>query len=538
MIFTPEDREKRVYEVEMAGAKEHGRAPDVRWHLRKDGSLIFVDGVVNALRSSDGDLIGFTKVMRDITPGRGVGGLIQTILEATDQRIFVKDRESRYAFANSTVARTFGRRVEDVIGKSDTELQPGELSERLQAHDRSVIDSGQTETVEETLLVDGRETTFLTTKAPWLSIEGSVVGVVGIAQDIGARKQAEAALRESEQRIRRTLEIETVGVIFFDLDGNIHHGNDAFLRMSGYTREDLPLRWDKLTAPEWMSVTLKTAQDLANTGSAAPYEKQYVRPDGSRWWGLFAPRMLNENEAVEFILDITQQKRAEAELQRSNEDLQQFAHVASHDLQTPLRKIKSYTQLLQRRYSGKLDATADDFIRTIVHGVETMEQLTEGLLHLAEVGKGSPERTSVRVEAVIDGVLADLQPVVEEAGAEVTCGALPVVAADPLQVLQLFQNLVGNALKYRHPERPPKIHISAKERLSDYLFSVDDNGIGIEERHWERIFAPLARLHTNDIPGTGIGLAVCRKIVERHGGRIWVESEPDVGSSFYFTLPR
>lgn len=248
--------------------------------------------------------------------------------------------------------------------------------------------------------------------------------------------------------------------------------------------------------------------------------------------------------AVAINTDITAERQAEdalarqaLELARSNDDLQQFAHVAAHDLQTPLRAVRSYAQLLQRRYVGQLDATADEFIHTIIDGVDTMRRLTEGLLHLAQAGEGRGQQTNIRVETVVDGVLLSLKPMIEETQAEITCGDLPRICADPLQMLQLFQNLVGNALKYRHPGRTPRVRITAEQRNQSYWFAVSDNGLGIEVKYQERVFAPLHRLHGNEIPGSGIGLAVCKKIVERHGGRIWVESQVDVGSTFHFTLP-
>jgi signal transduction histidine kinase len=248
--------------------------------------------------------------------------------------------------------------------------------------------------------------------------------------------------------------------------------------------------------------------------------------------------------AVAINTDITAEKRAEEalarqakELARSNDDLHQFAHVAAHDLQAPLRMVRSYAQLLQRRFHGRLDAAADGYIDMIMDGVETMQQLTEGLLNLAQAGEALGEYADIRIETVIDGALTNLQPMIHETGAEVTCGELPTVYADRLQMLQLFQNLIGNALKYRDPQRHPRIRITAETRDRTHSFAVADNGIGIDQIHYQDIFAPLKRLHGKNIPGTGIGLAVCKKIIERHGGRIWVDSQPGDGSVFHFTLP-
>jgi light-regulated signal transduction histidine kinase (bacteriophytochrome) len=226
-----------------------------------------------------------------------------------------------------------------------------------------------------------------------------------------------------------------------------------------------------------------------------------------------------------------------AELERSNQELQQFAYVASHDLQEPLRMVTSYLQLLERRYKGKLDESADDFIHFAVDGANRMRELIQGLLAYSRVGTQGQPLEEIACEEVVAQVLDDLQVAIGESDATMTCDPLPVVMADPIQLGQLFQNLIGNALKFRG-ERPPEIHVGSEQKGDEWLLWVRDNGIGMEPQYIERIFVIFQRLHTRDeYPGTGIGLAVCKRIVERHGGRIWVESEPGQGSTFFFTLP-
>ena len=225
------------------------------------------------------------------------------------------------------------------------------------------------------------------------------------------------------------------------------------------------------------------------------------------------------------------------DLAKSNGELEQFAYVASHDLQEPLRMVSSYTQLLARRYRGQLDSDADDFISFAVDGAQRMQKLIEDLLEYSRIGSrvNAPEPTNL--EEVLDAALANLTAAIEESGAEVTKDPLPTLSVDASQLTQLFQNLIGNALKFRR--EAPQVHVSAVTEENLVTFSVRDNGIGIQSDYVERVFAIFQRLHTRDeYAGTGIGLAVCRRIVERHDGRIWVESEPGVGTTFYFTLPR
>jgi signal transduction histidine kinase len=225
-----------------------------------------------------------------------------------------------------------------------------------------------------------------------------------------------------------------------------------------------------------------------------------------------------------------------ADLQRSNSELEQFAYVASHDLQEPLRMITGYTQLLAKRYKGRLDPDADNYIGFAVDGAKRMQALIEALLNYSRVGTRGKPRARTDCEAVLRSTLAGLQLAIEQSGAVVTHDPLPNVMADANQIGQLFQNLIANAIKFRNSEAP-RIHISSKQKSDAWLFSVKDNGIGIDRQYAERIFVIFQRLHTRDeYAGTGIGLAICKKIVERHGGTIWVDSESSKGATFYFTL--
>lgn len=230
-------------------------------------------------------------------------------------------------------------------------------------------------------------------------------------------------------------------------------------------------------------------------------------------------------------------RKAQEELARSNRDLEQFAYVASHDLQEPLRMVATYTQLLAERYKGKLDADADKYIHYAVDGALRMQTLVQDLLTFSRVGRGGIDLQPVRIDDVLGIATKNLEAVIKDNFAVITSEAPPLVNADRSMLVQLFQNLIGNAIKFRSPAQPI-IHVSAKKNGREWIFSVQDNGIGIAPEHAETIFVIFKRLHTHaEYPGSGIGLSICKKIIEQHHGRIWVESQPGHGSTFKFTLP-
>ena len=245
------------------------------------------------------------------------------------------------------------------------------------------------------------------------------------------------------------------------------------------------------------------------------------------------------------IRDISVRKKSEehlvktvGELKRSNDELQQFAYVSSHDLQEPLRMVASYTQLLAKRYKGRLDSDADEFIAFAVDGCNRMQGLIQDLLAYSRAGTNGKVFCEVSAEDALQQALTNLRITIEQSGAVVSHDSLPAIKTDETQLTQVFQNLIGNAIKYRSTEAP-RVHVSAANNVSnEWIFSVRDNGLGIAPQYFERIFVLFQRLHgRNEFEGTGIGLAICKKVLERLGGRIWVESQPEKGSTFYFALP-
>ena len=370
------------------------------------------------------------------------------------------------------------------------------------------------------------------------SILGSMIDAVIVANPDGTIRTLNRAALELLSYAEEELIGQPVGIIFEEEEEEEEEEEAFFFRGTGLAR-------------------------LVREGTARDVEMTLRTRSGERVPVVFNGSVIRNDEGQLVAIgglarDMRERKRAEeelertvAELARSNRELEQFAYVASHDLQEPVRMVSSYVQLLERRYKGRLDADADDFIAYAVDGANRMQKMIKDLLAYSRVGTRGEPFEPTDCEAVLDQTLANLKVAIEESGAVVTHDPLPTVMADVTQLTQLFQNLIGNAIKFRG-EEPPRVHVSTKsiadrrlqiaeqaEIKTGWVFSVRDNGIGIDPQQADRLFLIFQRLHTRaEYPGTGIGLAICKKIVERHGGRIWAESQPEEGSTFYFTIPK
>ncbi|BAY18869.1 PAS/PAC sensor signal transduction histidine kinase [Anabaenopsis circularis NIES-21] len=494
------------------------------------------------------------------------------ILETVTDAFVALDVNWCYTYVNQRAGQIFNRRPEDLIGKNIWEEFPEGVGQKFYyAYYQAVAEQKVIEMEE-----------YYPPWKRWFEnrIYPSREGLSIFFQDITRRKLAEQALENSEKRYRSLVIATSQAVWLADARG-FPKEYSSWVTLTGQSQEEIE-KWGWLNAihPEDRDFS----QFLWNQAKEwkSPYKLEHrVRvADGS--YRFFAvrgvPILDGDNEIQEWIgthTDITERKLAEdalqqakaeleikvqertAELQKlneelrnSNQELEQFAYVASHDLQEPLRAVTGYSQLLVEEYQERLDESAQEYLDYIIDGAKRMQQLIQDLLAYSRVGTRGRAFTSTDCNAVLSEVLSNLQMAIAESQAIITHNPLPNVLADKTQLIQLFQNLIGNAIKFRRKDVPPQIHISAVRQEKSmgvgeedftqhyvWLFSVQDNGIGIKSQYLERIFEIFRRLHTRrEFPGTGIGLAICKKIVERHNGRIWAESQLRVGTTFYFTL--
>lgn len=365
-------------------------------------------------------------------------------------------------------------------------------------------------------------------------------------------RQAEEALRETSDYLESLIDHANAPIVVWDAERRITRFNHAFERLTGYAARDVLGRPLELLFPE--EGKQRSLAHINRTSSGEYWDAVEIpirRTDGSVRTVLWNSANIHGEDGITVLAtiaqgqDITGRKQAEGELKkyaedlkRSNEDLEWFAYISSHDLQEPLRAISGFTELLERRYKGQLDERADNYIHFIVDGTRQMQQLIQDLLAYSRVQTRAHEFDLIDTNRSLDRALANLQTSIGDTHAVITRDPLPEILADETQITQVFQNLIGNALKFRRPETVPKIHISASRDGDAWVFSVSDNGIGIDPGHTDRIFRIFQRLHAKgEYDGTGIGLAICKKIVERHGGAITVRSEPGAGSTFAFSIP-
>jgi len=563
LFYPPEDveRGKPTRQLEEAAAK--GSAEDEGWRVRKDGSRFWANVVITAVRDATGQLRGFAKVTRDITERRRMEDglrLYMDLVRNAPVGLMVVHMENpedvgsfRILAANPAIIRVTGMQhltVEDVIGKTLAAASPAVFETELPAACAAVIRSGRPRYVGEIHHAEERvPEVFFSVQA--FPLPNCCAGVA--FENITKRKLAEESLVASEARTRLIVDTAHDAFVAIDIDGRVTDWNRQAEIVFGWKREEAKgkLLAEMIIPQRYRGAHQRGLEHFMATGEG-PFLNQRVELTALRRNGEEFPIELTVAPIhwektwlfSAFVRDITERKRTDealrrtaADLTRSNAELEQFAYVASHDLQEPLRAVASSTQLLARAYHDKLDAEAREYIDFALGGAKRMQVLINELLSFARLGARRKPFARIDCQKIYQAATANLQVAINESGAVLTTDLLPTVLGDQLQLIQLFQNLLANAIKFRG-ENTPRIHVAVTPSERECQFAVRDNGIGIDPKDFNRLFVIFQRLHGRDeYPGTGIGLAVCKKIVEQHGGHIWVDSAPGTGSTFYFTIP-
>jgi PAS domain S-box-containing protein len=529
----------------------------------KDGKLKRVSLTVSPVRDSSGRISGASKIMRDITAETEAQREIaehrerlRVTLSSIGDAVMATDPVGRVSYLNPVAEQLTGWSSEEAAGRA---LE--EVFRIVNEESRCTVENPVTKVLRDGQVVglanhsvlisrDGKEIAIDDSTAPIQGDNGQIMGVVLIFRNISEKRAVEKRLAEQAAELRQKVHLmEGVACFVTDLQNRIVYWNPGAADLYGFPAEEALGRVGYSFLKTELPLPLNELLAQVKTAGAWDGELSQTRRDGSRLtvasrWALHRDMDGRPIAILEVDADITQRKAAEealrvsnAALLRANEDLNQFAFAASHDLQEPLRMITSYSQLLLKGYRGQLDGEAAICIEFITEGNKRMRDLLASLLAYIQVaGNGQEATEPVDLNHAFQTAVKNCQAAIEESSALINSDNLPTIRGYEPHFVQLFQNLIGNGIKYRS-ERPPRIHVSAERQAGFWRFAVQDNGVGIAPEYHKQIFGVFKRLHGKTVPGTGIGLAICKRVVDRYGGRIWVESQLDQGATFYFTIP-
>lgn len=556
--FIPQS-ERYKYHQNLTEAIANNRIHEFELQLKRGQSLFYAQIKISPLQGKDSGK--YRIIIEDITKRRQMENnlaenhaLLEAVKESSKGPIFSVDRKYHYTSFNSrhkeVMKQLYGADIEIGYSILDYYTDPVDREKAKERIDRSL--RGESFYVEDFLGGKSQNRRyFLISNNPVRDASGNVMGCAAYYQDLTARKNAEEAFVKKKEELQTIIDSTRTYIFYKDKENRYLQVNKAFAEELDLPQEELEgMSLFDIFDYEQAERYWKSDKEVIESGKPKfDIVEPMVYKNHAKWIQTDKIPYYDEHDniigIIGFSADITERKQHEKqlrysmdELKRSNEELEQFAYVASHDLQEPLRMVGSFTQLLEKRYKGELDDDADDYIAFIVDGANRMKDLIDDLLTFSRLNTHAKEFKSTDLENVLNDVLADIQTSIDKNNVIITYDPLPTIKCDPSQLNQLFQNLIVNAIKFQD-EKPPIIHISAEELEKDWLFGVHDNGIGIAPEHQKQIFKVFNRLHTRaEYEGTGIGLAICNRIVNRHNGKIWVESELGKGSTFYFTIPK
>jgi len=578
-FYPPEDIDQGKPRESLRIAAELGRVELRQYRVRKDGTRFLANLVITALRDQAGKLIGYSEISRDMSDHVRSEAKYRGLLEAAPDAMVVVNHDGEIVLLNVQAEKQFGYRRDELLGQRVTTIIPEGFAERLLADALRSTSEALEQQIGTGIELNGRRKDgsafpIEIMLSPHESAEGILV--TAAIRDISVRREAGRHLIQMTQDLslkHRLLQSVVEGtsdpIYIRDREDRFVLANSACAKLFHRGEKEMAgIRLSDLMPDGTYRVIADSDREIMRIGTTRTVEEiaevdgidriflttkgPYRDADNNIIGTIGIARDITELRRLDaarlevLTHDIRVRKSAEehlantvAELKRSNDELEQFAYIASHDLQEPLRMVASYTQLLAERYKGRLDTDADEFIAFAADGANRMQQLILDLLAYSRAGANVGEPHKIASERALQVALANLQTAVAESGAVVTHDVLPVITMDDRQLTQILQNLIGNAIKYRGIE-PPRVHISCISSDSgEWIFSVRDNGLGIESQYFEKIFVLFQRLHgREEFEGTGIGLAICKKLLDRIGGRVWVESRPQEGSVFSFSVPK
>ncbi len=479
---------------------------------------------------------------------------MNNLLNSITALIAYKDTNNRFIRMNKAMADLMGKPPAFFTNVSLYDIMPKGLAHSYHEEDLSIIRTGKpiNDVVEEITTPIGEKRWIRSDKKPYYDKDGNIKGVVIFALDVTDRILAERKLKQSEELFKRIFNEAPYGVFIMDLSNKILHANTSFCQQLGYSELEIStMSLVELTSETDKSRVIDLYNSLSPEFSSTTLEIQFRKKDnGILSSNLFATHIKNEDDIPMYNLgmveNISERREAEAKLkeysnnlEESNKDLEQFAYIISHDLREPLRMMTSYTQLLKRRYAKNFDDAGNEFMDYIVDGAKRMNNLINDLLSYSRVGRDKRARQFVDMSEIITVVENNLRMAIQESNAKITIkDVMPKVYCNKAQMTTLLQNLIGNAIKYCHPNIAPKVEIGVKRQQDFWEFYIKDNGIGIAVEHLETIFLIFQRLHARDeYTGTGIGLAITKRIAQSHGGDVWVRSVEGEGSTFFLKMP-
>ncbi|MFH0990117.1 MAG: PAS domain S-box protein [bacterium] len=570
---TPDMEYKRLWETLSAGNVWRGEFHN----KKKNGELFWESASISPVKDYAGRITHYLAVKEDITEKKKIEEalaqeryFVEALMNNLPDLIYFKDHESRFVAVSRSFMRLLGlSNPSHIIGRTDFDIFAQEHARPAFEDEQQIMATGIPiiSKEEKEVWTDGKVTWALTTKMPWRSPDGKIIGTFGISRDITLRKKYEEANQESEERLKITFEQAAVGIAHVETTGKFMRVNQRFCDILGYTKDELlNLSFQAITHPEHLAVDIHDARELFE-GKIENYtkEKRYLRKDGTPVWTNLTVALVRDTQgkpkySISVIEDISARKQVEeqirklneeleerveertAELQAANKELESFSYSVSHDLRAPLRHISGYVELLKERIISSLDEQSLRYLATVEQAAIRLGTLIDQLLMFSRVGRAEIRKMSVDIGEMVNEIRLELAEEHKDRTVSWTINPVPAVEADPMLIRQVLTNLLSNALKFTQKSDYARIEFGCSEGdidSNEIIFFVKDNGAGFDMKYVGKLFGVFQRLHAPDeFEGTGIGLANVRRIIQKHGGRTWAEGVVDGGAIFYFTLSK